>query len=104
MNSLNAQLHDADAALAAAQGTLASLTHQINTVQIAVTISATPAPVAQTTGFTIGKAAHDAGRVLVVAAGVALIALAVLVPVGLVAALAWWAGASAQAPPARARA
>ena len=33
-------------------------------------------------GFTLGKAAHDAGRVLTVAAGVALITLAVLVPVG----------------------
>ena len=42
--------------------------------------------------FTLGKAAHDAGRVLTVGAGVALIALAVLVPVGLVAALAWWIG------------
>ena len=45
-------------------------------------------------GFTIGKAAHDAGRVLTVVAGVALIALAALTPVALVIALAWWVGAA----------
>jgi hypothetical protein len=43
-------------------------------------------------GFTLDKAVHDAGRVLTVAAGVALIALAALVPVGLVAALGLWIG------------
>ena len=43
-------------------------------------------------GFTLRKAAHDAGRVLVVVAGVALIAAAVLIPVAAVAALAWWIG------------
>ena len=37
--------------------------------------------------FTLGKAAHDAGRVLTVAAGVALIALAALVPLALLGAL-----------------
>ena len=57
--------------------------------------SATPTPVTThhgSSGFTIGKAAHDAGRVLVVVAGVALIVLAVMVPVGLVAALVAWVG------------
>jgi hypothetical protein len=93
INSLNAQIRDADAAISAAQGALASLNRRINNVQIAVTINAAmPAPVVQSSGFTIGKAAHDARRVLVVAAGVALIVLAVLVPVALLAALLWWAG------------
>jgi hypothetical protein len=40
--------------------------------------------------FTLHRGLHDAGRVLVVAAGVALIVLAVLVPVGLLAALGVW--------------
>jgi hypothetical protein len=40
--------------------------------------------------FTIGKGAHDAGRVLTVVAGGALIALAALVPIALVAGVAWW--------------
>jgi hypothetical protein len=95
INSLNAQLRDADGAISAAQGALNVLSHQINTVQIGVTIAAAPpAPVAHSSGFTIGKAAHDARRVLVVAAGVSLIVLAVLVPVGLLASLLWWVGAA----------
>jgi hypothetical protein len=49
-----------------------------------------PVPTHHSGGFTLGKAAHDAGRVVVVMAGVALIALAVLLPVALLAALAWW--------------
>ena len=47
-------------------------------------------PVARSGGFTIHRALHDAGRVLVVSAGVALITLAVLVPVGLLGALLMW--------------
>ena len=46
--------------------------------------------------FTLHRALHDAGRVLVVAAGVALIALAVLVPAALIAALAAWLWALAR--------
>ena len=95
VNSLNAQLHDADGAIAAAQGALAALTHRIDTVQIGLAINAAPAPVAhKTSGFTLGKAAHDARRVLVIAAGVSLIVLAVLLPVGLLAALLWWIAAA----------
>jgi uncharacterized iron-regulated membrane protein len=58
----------------------------------------TPTPVlahpAKSGGFTLGKASHDAGRVLTVAAGVALIALAALVPIALLIALAWWIAAA----------
>ena len=42
INSLNAQIRDADAAIAAAQGALASLNQRINTVQITVAINAAP--------------------------------------------------------------
>ena len=49
-----------------------------------------PAKHHKNTGFTLGKAAHDSGRVLTVAAGVALITLAALVPVALLTALGWW--------------
>jgi len=44
---------------------------------------------APTGGWTPGDALHDAGRVLEVAAGVALIALAVALPLGLVGVPAW---------------
>ena len=43
-------------------------------------------------GFTLHRAVHDAGRVLVVVAGIALIALAVLLPLGLLMALVAWVG------------
>ena len=47
-------------------------------------------------GFGLHQAGHDALRVLEVSAGVALIALAVLVPIGILAALGWWVGLTLQ--------
>jgi hypothetical protein len=95
-DSIQAQLNDANARIASAQSTLRSLSHQVSYSQISLSVQARSAvPVhGSGGGFTLGKAAHDAGRVLTVAAGVALIALAVLVPLGLVGALAWWAWAA----------
>jgi hypothetical protein len=92
IDSLNQQIHDADAQISSEESTLNSLNHQVNYSQIQVTInSAPPVPVAHhSSGFTVGKAAHDAGRVLTVAAGVALITLAALVPIGLLLALGLW--------------
>lgn len=95
IDSLKAQIHDAESSISSDQATLRSLGGQINSSQITLTINAGQIPVAPGGGgFTIGKAAHDAGRVLTVAAGVALIALAALVPIGLLGALGWWAAAS----------
>ncbi len=93
IDSLNQQIHDADSAISAAQSTLNSLNHQIDYSQIQVTINGAliaPAQHHKNTGFTLGTAAHDSGRVLTVAAGVALIALAALVPIVLLTALGWW--------------
>jgi hypothetical protein len=94
IDSLNQQIHDAEQAISADQSTLNGLNHQIDYSQIQVTINgALIAPARhhkKSTGFTLGKAAHDSGRVLTIAAGVALIALAALVPVALLAALGWW--------------
>jgi hypothetical protein len=94
--SLRAQIHDAEASISSDQSTLHRLQNQISFSQLYVTINGGPIvePLAATShssgGFTIGRAAHDAGRVLTVAAGVALITLAALVPVGLLVALAAW--------------
>jgi hypothetical protein len=97
INSLTARIHDAEASISSDEATLRGLQHQINYSQIGLTIN-TPAPVlahaAKSGGFTLGKASHDAGRVLTVAAGVALITLAALVPVALLIALAWWVGSA----------
>jgi hypothetical protein len=95
INSLNAQIHDAEASISSDQAALASLNHQIGYSQITLTINAaSPLPVSNGSSFTIGRAAHDARRVLTVAAGVALIALAALAPLALLGPLAWWLGIS----------
>jgi hypothetical protein len=96
ISSLKAQIRDAEASIASDQATLHSLHHKVDNTQISVTINAASAPGHPVSGggFTIGRAAHDAGRVLVVAAGVALIALAVLIPLSLLGAIAVWASAT----------
>ena len=97
VNSLTAQLHDAEASISSDEATLARLNHQVNFSQIDVQINASTPPVPLTHksgGFGIGRATHDAGRVLTVAAAGGLIALAALTPVALVAALLWWAGSA----------
>ncbi len=92
--SLRAQIRDAENAIAQAQSELRSLNHRVNFSSVSVTIAASPpVPVTHShgsSGFTLHQALHDAGRVLTVAAGVALITLAVLVPVALVGLLGWW--------------
>jgi hypothetical protein len=96
INSLTAQIHDAETSIASDQAALRTLNRQVDYSQITVTINAA-AVVAVAHGgssFSIGKAAHDAGRVLTVAAGVGLIVLAALVPLALVVALAWWIAAA----------
>jgi hypothetical protein len=97
INSLKSQIRDAEASISSDLATLRSLHGKVDNSQISVTVNAAMVPghpVSHGGGFTIGRAAHDAGRVLVVAAGGALIALAVLVPLSLVGALALWLGSA----------
>jgi hypothetical protein len=95
IDSLKAQIRDAEASISSDQATLRRLNQQVNYSQITLTMNARvlAAPVSSGSSFTIGRAAHDAGRVLTVAAGVGLIGLAALVPIGLVGAAAWWLAA-----------
>jgi predicted RNA-binding protein YlxR (DUF448 family) len=97
IDSIKAQLKNAEASIAADQAALRQLNAQINYSRVTVDIYAgatpTPVPHHSSGGFTLGHAAHVAGRVLVVAAGVGLIALAALLPVALVATVLAW-GAS----------
>ena len=106
IDSLEAQIRDADASIASDLATLRALHRQVDFSQIQLTINAShwrPGIRSRTAAaFTIGRAAHDAGRVLVVAAGVALIALAVLVPVGLLVGARAVGGVRGSPPPARA--
>jgi hypothetical protein len=94
IDSLKAQIRDAEASIASDLARLNGLHGKVDNTQIAVTLNASllPGHHKPASGFTLHGAAHDAGRVLVVAAGVALIALAVLVPVGLLGLIALWLG------------
>ncbi len=95
IDSLQAQIHDVDGKISSDQAALRGLNSQVDYSRVTVTIDAqsTPPPAKHSSGgggFTLHHAAHIAGRVLVVAAGVALIALAGLLPVALlIAAIAW---------------
>lgn len=95
IDSLHARIRDAEASVASLESSLRSLGHAVSMSQITLTINAVVAPAGHSGGssFTLGKAAHDAGRVLTVAAGVTLIALAVLVPITLAGALVAWVAA-----------
>jgi nanoRNase/pAp phosphatase (c-di-AMP/oligoRNAs hydrolase) len=98
VDSLHAQIRDNERTIAGDESALAILKHRISFSSISLTINARTQAAgggghSGGGGFTLRKAAHDAGRVLVVVAGVVLIALAVLIPIGLVLALAWWIGA-----------
>jgi Domain of unknown function (DUF4349) len=93
VSSLKAQIADADAAINSDLAALHSLQRKVAYSQIAVTINSVSLPVTPASrggGFTLSRAIHDAGRVLVVVAGVALITLAVLLPIGLLVALGVW--------------
>jgi len=93
IDSIKAQLRLAERQVTSWQAALHSLQHQIGNSDVSVQINSGGlpfVPVARSGGFTIHRALHDAGRVLVVSAGVALITLAVLVPVGLLGALLMW--------------
>ena len=95
IDSIKAQLKLAEQQITSWQNTLGSLQHKISYSDVEVQINQNGLPILPVTkhhssGFTVGKAGHDALRVLVVSAGVALIALAVMIPVGLVVALLMW--------------
>lgn len=93
IDSLTVRIHDAAAAITSDENALHAINRSVGYSQIYVTINAgaVVVPVHKGGGgFTVGKAAHDAGHVLTVAAGVALIGLAGLLPLALVLALVLW--------------
>lgn len=96
IDSLKAQIRHANATIDRDQAALNGLHRQVQYSRIALTIQGS-APASgghdgsgAGSGFTLHRAGHDAVRVLVVAAGVLLIALAVAIPLGLVAVLVAW--------------
>jgi hypothetical protein len=93
--SLKARLRDNRSEIAQRKGTLDAQRRRADLATVAVTVEGTGAPAKGEDGggaWTPRDALHDAGRVLEVAGGVALIALAVLAPPAILAALALLAG------------
>jgi hypothetical protein len=93
ISSLTARIHDAEASISSDEATVRRLNRQVDYSRVTLSINAGAGPVPVSHGgggFTLGKAARDAGRVLTVAAGVALIAAAALVPLALLGALGIW--------------
>ena len=85
--SIRARLRIVQAQLAGAHHDLARAQQRVHLVPVSVTIAADAA--AKTGGaWTIGDAFHDAGRVLTVTAGAALVGGAALLPFVLLGALA----------------
>jgi ribosomal protein L29 len=99
--TLKQQIATENATLAHDQGSFQGLNRQVDFSNLYVTLQATtgggvtPAGGGKG-GFGLHQAGHDALRVLEVTAGVALIVLAALIPVGLLVALAWWVAGTVQ--------
>jgi hypothetical protein len=93
-DSIDAQLKLAAGQVTRWQRALASLEHRISYSDVTVEVNAgylpIPPVVHRASTFSLGRAAHDALRVLIVSAGVALIALALAIPIGLALALLVW--------------
>ena len=95
-DSIDAQLKLAAGQVTRWQRALASLQHRISYSDVTVEVNAGYLPIppvvhrASASVFSLGRALHDALRVLIVSAGVALIALALAIPIGLALALLVW--------------
>jgi hypothetical protein len=96
IDRIQTQLRRNQATIARDEESLQRLHGRVSDSTIAVDVSA-PAPRRRhhphgstSSGFTLHTALHDAGRILLVAAGVLLIAFAVLIPLALVVALIAW--------------
>lgn len=91
ISALQAKLGAVDATIGRDESQLNGLHRQVQYSQVMVTIATTNSPVGgHSGGLTLHRALHDAERVLVVVAGVALIALAALLPLGLLVAVVLW--------------
>jgi hypothetical protein len=95
IDSIKAQIKDAERTINSDSGAIKRLQNQISYSSVYVQINSSPIVVVPSAskssgGLSLGQAAHDAGRVLVVAAGVVLVGLAALVPIALLGALIAW--------------
>jgi len=91
--SLEAQLRRTRAVIARLQARQGRIRRRADFSRVSLTVATGEAgsvlPGSGDGGWSLGDAAHDAGKVLSTAAGVALVGLAVLAPIALLAGLAW---------------
>jgi hypothetical protein len=94
IDSLKAQIQDAESTIAADETKVNTLNGRISYTSVGVQINAGAAlpgpPKPSDHGFTFHRAAHDALRVLIDVGGGALIALAVLLPLAVLLGLGTW--------------
>jgi len=88
-DSLNARLKIVENQLADAKNHLGHIQTRIRLVPVTVEIRGQEGVDSGGGAWSIGDAFHDAGRVLTVIAGILLISAAVLVPLGMIGAVAW---------------
>ncbi len=96
IDAINARLRVVRNEIDHAQGDLGHLQQRVAVVPVHVSVVAKGSGGGGGGGFDLGDAVHDAGRVLTVGAGVLLISLAVVVPLGLIGLGAWLATARAR--------
>lgn len=89
--SVRARLRDNAARLSAAERSLARLHRRADLSTVDVSVAAQRQRPASGGAWTLGDAWHDAGRVLAVALGASVVALAAGLPLGLIAGLGWMA-------------
>jgi len=93
VDSIQQQLTDDQSAIRSDRQAVGGLNNQIAYSNLTVQIDAGIVPVItqpSSKGFSLHKALHDAGRVLIWVLGVLLIALAVLIPLSVLVALGWF--------------
>lgn len=92
--SIRARLRIVEAQLEDAQDDLGAAQQRVSLVPVSVEIEANTTVAgdddSDDSGWTLAEALDDAGDVLTTMAGILLVSLAILVPLGLIAALAWW--------------
>lgn len=89
--ALEAELRKARRKLARQRSQLQALQRRTDLSRVSLRIEGAPSSDGEASGWGIGDAAGDAGRILVIAAGVTLVGAAIVVPLALIGLLAWLA-------------
>jgi uncharacterized protein DUF4349 len=87
--SIRARLRLANRQIAAVRSNLRGLRNRVDFSRVSVAIEADQSLESKNGGWSLGDAVHDAFKILGTMAGIAVVSLAVLIPVAIIALLAW---------------